>query len=187
MAATEEELYAPFERYLNSEFYHLRKPKYGSLLLVSETIAEQGVEGGGIWSRPDIAAVAIWRHKYAPVPNVDVLSFEIKPAARANVPAVHQALAHARFANYSYLVWNRSAVDTSDARYRLIAESCRLHGIGLILVHNPSDLRTYVVALDAERKSLDPSAIDEFVELRFSARSQAKVKEGLRKMLAGES
>ena len=181
IAAVEQELYALVERYLNLEFYLRLKPRFGSLLLVTEDISQTPAPEGGAWSRPDLAAVAVWRHKFAPQTQLDLYSFEVKRASAVDARAVHEALAHRRFVNYSYLVWNRSATPDTG-QFALITDMCSQLGVGLIVAHDPWDPRKYSVPVVAERFPLEPDAIDAFIEMRMSQPKRTRVLEGLASM-----
>lgn len=58
----------------------------------------------GRYSRPDLMIAAIHTWKYDPVRTLEVYSFEVKNRKGTNVPAVYEALAHARFVNHPFLV-----------------------------------------------------------------------------------
>jgi hypothetical protein len=180
LADTEVELYAPVVDFLHSTFYTEQKPKYGNLRLIAEIVAGTPAPTGGMWTRPDVAAVGVRRHKFAATAGVDILSFEIKTYPGANLVSVYEALAHARFVNFSYLVWNRPACICGDRQhYAVIAETCSAQGIGLISVHNPHELGTFQIRVTPKRSSVSEDTLDEFVVSRFSAANQALIRGAL--------
>lgn len=100
--------------------------------------------------------------------------------------SVHEALAHTRFVNFSYLVWNRPQCICQDREFfDLIEENCRSYGVGLITAHNPNNLGTYRIRLKAERKPISADAIDEFICTRFNAVQQGLVIDALRLFCPG--
>jgi hypothetical protein len=79
------------------------------LRLVAQVVADVAAPSGGTWTQPDVAA-AVRRHKFAPSARVDILSFEVKTHRGASLVSVYEALAHARFVNFSYLVWKSTGM-----------------------------------------------------------------------------
>ncbi|HEX5999305.1 MAG TPA: hypothetical protein VFZ16_07895 [Hyphomicrobiaceae bacterium] len=180
LTRTESELYQPLVDFLHSDFYTAQRPKHGNLRIVAQVVADVPAPAGGTWTRPDVAAVAVSRRKFAPIAHIDILSFEVKTHTGANLVSVYEALAHARFVNLSYLVWNRPACICGDhPRYQGIKDACQSHGVGLITVHNPSDRRTYDVRAAPTRSSVSDDALDDFVISRFSERNQALITNAL--------
>jgi hypothetical protein len=83
--------------------------------LLEKTTTAQGAPGAGRWSRPDFTLAAIRRFKYDPRRYLDVYSFELKNRRGTNVVAVHEALAHARFSHFAYLVCPRAELGEAEA------------------------------------------------------------------------
>jgi hypothetical protein len=176
----ESDLYQPLVDFLHSDFYTGQRPKHGNLRLIAQVVADIPAPTGGTWTQPDVAAVAVSRRKFAATARIDILSFEVKTHAGANLVAVYEALAHARFVNLSYLVWNRPACICNDRpKYDAIAGACEIHGVGLVTVHNPGDRQTYAVRVAPSRSSVSEDALDEFVISRFSAGNQALITNAL--------
>jgi hypothetical protein len=186
LAGTESDLYRPLVNYLDSGFYTDQRPKHGNLRLIAQVVADVPAPAGGMWTQPDVAAVAVGRHKFAPSARIDILSFEVKTHRGANLAAVYEALAHARFVNLSYLVWNRPACVCSDReKYEAIATACSTYGVGLISVHNAADLMTYEIRVPPKRSSVSDDALDEFVISRFSDANQTLISGALRDFCPG--
>jgi hypothetical protein len=180
LARAESDLYQPLVDFLHSVFYTAQRPKHGNLRIIAQVVADIPAPAGGTWTQPDVAAVAVSRRKFAPSACIDILSFEVKTYAGANLVSVYEALAHARFVNLSYLVWNRPACTCNDRqKYDAIAAACGAHGVGLITVHNPSDSRTYAVRMVPSHTSVSDDALDDFVISRFSTGNQTLITSAL--------
>ncbi len=117
------------ERFLNSE------ECLSSLRVIDGTFVMQkttsvGAAGAGRWSRPDFTMAAVRRFRFDPHRYLDVFSFELKNRSGTNLVAVHEALAHSRLANYSYLVCPRSKLEPAETN--VIRQACTDHAIGLV-------------------------------------------------------
>lgn len=149
----------------------------GGFVLEKTTAA--GAAGAGRWSRPDFALAAIRRFKYDPRRYLDVYSFELKNRRGADVVAVHEALAHARFSHFAYLVCPRS--NLIQAETNIIRQSCTDHGIGLITFDlSASDAGEPVLAefrfeVSPQRRSPDPAEIDLHLDARLTAHSRERL------------
>lgn len=186
LARAEAELYEPLVDFLRSDFQADQRPKHGNLRLIAEVVAGTAAPAGGMWTQPDVAAVAVRRHKFAASACIDILSFEVKTHHGANLISVYEALAHARFVNLSYLVWNRPACTCDDReKYTTITSACSAHGVGLISVHNALDVRTYEIRVTPKRSLVSDDALDEFVMSRFSGANQAHIVRALRDFCPG--
>jgi hypothetical protein len=180
----EEELYAPLDGYLHTGFFGNLQPKHGWMRIFTSHVAQTPAPDGGMWTRPDLAAVVLRRRKYATSVDLDTLSFEVKSFAGASIQGVHEALAHTRFMNQSYFVWNRPACVCADReRFDNILENCRAYGIGLITIHNPSDLTTFSLRLHAAQNQISGDTLDNFIESRFSIESKTQIIEAMRRFL----
>lgn len=174
--AKEEALYSPLCEYLSMRFPERLKPHHGTVRLVVEQTDKKQAPSGGSWQRPDVAAVCISKYKYSGRPTVDVLTFEVKThKGGEDEKSVFQALAYARFANSSYLVWNRQHCVCNDEKYRRVFHACEKFGVGLITVHTPTDWQTYSVRLMAERNDVTQDALDDFIESRFNEPNQIRI------------
>lgn len=186
LASHEKELYDPVIDFLHSAFSARITPKHGAARLVTEKTALRRDPAGGQWTQPDIAAVCISRHRFAAAAAVDIYSFEVKTnSGGGELESVHEALAHARFANFAFLVWNRNFCTCEDHRYDAIAQSCKLYGVGLITAHNPLDIRTFDIRLLPVRSNVSSDAVDDFVATRFSVDNQKRVEDILRQFGSG--
>lgn len=138
---------------------------------VFQKTARTGKSGTGIWSRPDFTIATIRRRKYDPFRHLDLFAFELKNLEGLSVVAVHEALAHTRFAHYAYVVCPLSRNNTrlNDT----IATECTRHGVGLIrfLIERGADdapvLRNFELVLSAQRRSADPDDVDTYIDDRF--------------------
>lgn len=121
-----------------------------------------------MWSRPDLALVALWRTKYSLSWHLDVHGFEVKAFAGCSPTAVHEALSHAALVHFSHLVWNHPAWSESEPACKAILDRCSRYGIGLITFVDPDNADSFTIRQRARRNELSGEAIDEFIETRFS-------------------
>ena len=186
IAERERDLYDPLEGYLHEGFHTLHKPKRGSLRLVTAITAQAVAPTGGTWTQPDLAAVGISRSKFATAAEIRLFSFEVKTHTGCNLQAVHESLAHTRFVNFCYLVWNRPRCICQDREFYLtIEKNCRAYGVGLITVHDPGNWTTYEVRLAAQHKIIAADDIDEFISTRFNPIKQSLVFDALTTLCPG--
>jgi hypothetical protein len=170
----------PIETFLASDeaFDHLRLDRD---FTVWQSTARGGRAGTGTWSRPDFTIATIRRRKYDPVRHLDLIAFELKNLAGSTVVAVHEALAHTRFAHYAYLVCPRSVLNMSVQQ--AIRESCVEHGIGLIsynLSVGPNDaprLTNIDFEVEPRRRSPEPDQADNYIDDRFDERNCSRLLE----------
>ena len=174
-------LYLPLKDYLISAFHAELKPQHGSWRIIVEETSNVADPLGGQWTRPDVSAVGVSRRKFSANAVVDVMSFEVKTfITGAELSAVHETLAHLRFVNFAYLVWNRPYCVCNDRRYEIIQANCRLYGLGLITAHKPSDIRTWTIRCQPARSSVSDDQLNAFIESRFTAPKQALILDALR-------
>ena len=185
-ASREKDLYKPLIDYLYGDFDKQQRSTFGHSHITVQDVSTIPDSEGGQWTRPDVAAVLLRRHKYAAAATVDLLSFEVKRHGSVDLSAVHEALAHARFVHCAHLVWNRPACHCQDREnYERILKNCELYGLGLIGVHNPRDLRTFEIKLAPVRSAVSDDALDAFIESRFSEENKSKIKSKLKSYCAG--
>lgn len=146
---------------------------------VMQRTARGGRAGTGIWSRPDFTFATIRRRKYDPVRHLDVIAVELKNLAGTSVVAVHEALAHTRFAHYAYLICPRSKI--SKAVKIAIEDSCSQHGVGLITfdimmgADKRASLKSFEFEVEARRKSPEPEEVDNYIDDRLDEQNKAKL------------
>jgi len=172
------ELEPHFEAYLSSE------AAFGRLSLdreftVWQRTARGGRAGTGTWSRPDFTIATIRRRKYDPVRHLDLIAFELKNLAGSTVVAVHEALAHTRFAHYAFLVCPRSVLNASVQL--AIRDSCAQHGIGLLTFdlsvgkgERPL-LKGFEIEVDPRRQSPEPELVDSYIDDRFDEENRGRL------------
>lgn len=164
----ETELYPIVKRFLDERFSQLRQPPSAIALWKSEHTPTLGIDFPGRWTRPDLAAVHVWRHKFAPVVNVDLHSFEVKRSDHCTEISVFEALAHTRIAHFAHVVWHRPEPTAQVERFRSVESSCRAFGVGLISFSDHTDPASFTVhSVEARRASPDPILVDRFIEAAF--------------------
>ena len=113
------------------------------------------------------------RFRLLPGRQVDVHSFELKAESGGTVQAVHEALAQTRFTHFGHLVWHVPVNSKAEARLPEIEQHCEAHGIGLVIIRDPTNYETWEVRLDPERKNTTAATIDAFLLSRFSKDEQS--------------
>ncbi len=146
---------------------------------VWQKTARGGRAGTGTWSRPDFTVATIRRRKYDPVRHLDLIAFELKNLAGSTVVAVHEALAHTRFAHYAFLVCPRSVLNASVQS--AIQDSCAQHGIGLLTfdlsvgkAERPL-LKGFEIEVDPRRQSPEPELVDSYIDDRFDEENRGRL------------
>jgi hypothetical protein len=174
----ERDLEAGIETFISSEqaVTHLRLER-GSTIW--QKTARGGRAGTGTWSRPDFTIATIRKRKYDPVRHLDLIALELKNVAGSSVVAVHEALAHTRFAHYAYLVCPRSHLNASVQR--AVRESCSQHGIGLLSFDlsvgsgNSPAFSAFRFEVDPRRQAPEPELVDNYIDDRFDVESQERL------------
>jgi hypothetical protein len=157
------------------------EPDLRNYSLIVQNTAHGGT-AGGLWTRPDLVAAVVARYAYAPLPQLDLFGFEIKMTKGCTVYAIHEALAHTTFVHFAYLVvfLPEGAQSERDNLMRMI-EQAQKHGVGLIIVSDPSDDATYEIILAAQRHSPKLKRIDDFISQRFDRANQLALRAWIRK------
>ena len=185
-ASKERDLYEPLINFLYSHFGDSLKSRHGFFHITAQDVSTITDGEGGQWSRPDVAAIVLRRNRYAATASIDILSFEVKRYNACDLPAVHETLAHARFVNFAYLVWNRPACTCGDQKdFDRILYNCRLYGLGLVTIHDPANLQTFEVKLQPSRSAVGEDAVDEFIETRFVDRNKQGIRAKLKDFCVG--
>lgn len=182
----EVKLYRLLSQFLHGDFHVIHKPKYGNFFLEIAQTHAIAVPGGGTWTQPDLAAVGISRSKFATTAELQLFGFEVKTMQGCCLQSVHEALAHTRFVNFSYLVWNRPACICLDREfYLMIKANCAAYGVGLITIHDPNNLSTFEIRLRPQRKLIDADVIDEFIVTRFNEVEKERISDALARFCQG--
>ena len=172
------DLEPPFEAFLASDtaFTRLRLDRD---FTVWQRTARGGRAGTGTWSRPDFTIATIRRRKYDPVRHLDLIAFELKNLAGSTVVAVHEALAHTRFAHYAFLVCPRSVLNANVQS--AIRDSCAQHGIGLLTFdlsvgkgERPL-LKRFEIEVDPRRQTPEPELVDNYIDDRFDEENRGRL------------
>jgi hypothetical protein len=164
----EEALYVPVQTFLEQRFQDRLKPAFGDLRHLSAITARAGGSNTGIWSKPDLGLAALWRYKYSLAWQFDVHGFEVKPADRCDLTAVHEALNHTSQVHYSHLVWHAPDWDELEVGCRSLRDRCERHGIGLITFTDHCNVDSFTIRVSGRRHEPAGDAVDEFLETRFS-------------------
>ncbi len=123
----------------------------------------------------------ITRYHYAPVPNFDLFSFELKMPSGCNMLAVHEALSHTAAAHFAYL--GLYLPDNSKEAVNLpsMLEQAQHHGVGVIRIGDPRNESSYKMLMTAERQSPSPAKVDGFIEDRFDEANRLALRKWVRR------
>lgn len=163
---------------------HLQSPFTMAELGVAPTLsvfhvsARGGAAGSGQFSRPDFTLATIRTRKYDPLRYLDVITFELKNLAGTSLLAVHETLAHTRFAHYSYLVCPRPTLRPD--RIEAVQNACAELGVGLatFVIQGPSGpprLGEFGFVIHPKRKNPDPGVVEKYLEDRMPADKLARL------------
>jgi hypothetical protein len=130
----------------------------------------------GQWANPDYLLVSVCPLSVLAGAQIDVHVFELKNEAGGRIQAVHEALAHGRFAHFAHLVWYLPRSSRREAELDQLAAHCRLHGVGLIRMLEDKTIEAIV---DPVRTRATPLEIDGFVEARLRKPQVAKIREAM--------
>lgn len=171
---SEVELYPIVERFLHVRYSPSLKPTQGTHLTQVAMTATAGPAGSGTWSRPDLAMINLWRHKFQPTQTLDLHGFEVKRDDGCDLKSVHETLAHRRLVHYAHLVWNYRSEDFAATRFSVIEENCRAYGLGLITFLGESS-DSFRIHLAPTRSVPAEEAVSDFIETRFSEQQKTRV------------
>lgn len=171
----ESELYAGVQIYLDTVFSEAIKPRSKRSVAISSITATAGPYASGTWSRPDLALVSIWYHRFSAMINLDLYGFEVKPVVASSITGVYEAYAHTRFVNYSYFVLQVPVRPISLRPPDDVYAACAECGVGLITLAEASDTNSFRLHLKANRAMPDDGVIDNFIETRFSEADQNRI------------
>jgi hypothetical protein len=163
---SEAKLMLPFERYLTSYFPQSLDLPTHSAWIVANTSAIGPRTGQ--WARPDFIAVSVMKFQLIPGRDLALHSFELKTESGGTVQAVHEALAQTRFTHFGHLIWHLPPGSKAEVKLPEIEKQCETHGIGLILIRDPSDFEKWEIRIDPQRKETSAATIDAFLLSRLS-------------------
>lgn len=178
-AWTEPELMPCLAKFLRTQFWkELDLPVTNPL---SEWIVINTSNTGspeGQWSRPDFTAISITPFKVLPFPQIDVYTFELKAAPAGCAQAVHQSLHQTKMSNFGYFVWPLQ--EEHIAKLPEIEAACKKHGVGLILIADPQEPKSWEIRMEAIRQPTSPIEIDRFLSTnRFTDEQLAIIRRKL--------
>lgn len=164
----EKDLYAPVLNWLTNWFTdHEANALSGQMSeIFSADVSQAPAEDkGGLWSRPDLAAVVFSKGKFVPQWSWSLVTIEVKTAKNINEQAVYETIGHTRYSNYSFLFWQaRDELLPEDER---IVELCSQYQVGAITSEHPHDARSFRLRNMPARVSIEPHLVDGFIKARF--------------------
>ncbi len=163
----EANLMSRVEAYLNSEdaLSTLRAPRDATIV---EDTSRTGSAGMGEYSRPDFVMATVRRFRYDPASYLDLTSFELKNRRGSDLRGVHETLAHARYAHFSYYIIPRSRLrpEQTDGLIR----ACSAYDLGVITftIGQNQSVGHFRVEQYAKRRSIDPYIVENFIDNQLS-------------------
>lgn len=175
----EHELYEPMRDVIESDW---AKDRRARPLAVEITAHAGGKPIGGIWSRPDIVSVEVRAFPYVPGKNLELVTFEGKPASTINVQAVFEALSHRRRATRSYVLLHVPAVHAAELESAVaeVAEVARSNWIGVVTAEDPADYQTWNEREEAPRVEPNPELLNGFIATQLSEETRDEIAVRLR-------
>ncbi len=165
----EEGLYELVKVYLDDQFSVLRRPTSGIALWRSQITPHLNINLPGKWTRPDLAAVHIWRHRFSPTFTLDLHGFEVKRTDNGNEISLFEALAHTRIVHYAHLVWHVPDPVRFASKIESVRVNCRAFGVGLITFRDHTDPMSFdALEPPSKRADPDPELVDRFIESGFT-------------------
>jgi hypothetical protein len=168
-------LYPPFFQTINESYVKFYRIKY----FVSQITASQGSRStGGKWTRPDVSLIAIRMYPFIPGKNLEVITFEVKPANAYGIEGLFEASAHSVFAHRSYLAVHLP--DDAAALPDRLETECERVGVGLITFENAGDWDSFEILQKAPLRSPDPFEVNQFINSQISKENQERLQELIR-------
>lgn len=165
----ESELYGPIMNWIQGEFRPSLEGRAGCVFNhVALDVSLLGwFEGEGLWMRPDLAFVHVYRRTFDPQSTLDLHTFEVKAGQGDLLPALHQTIAHGRFADFVYLI----APATRRWTAELVSQAERF-GVGLIRFSDVEDFRTFEFLAKPSRCSPQLDLRNQFLEIALTHSNQ---------------
>lgn len=148
-----------------------------STVVFSANVSQQAAGDGGLWSRPDLAAVVYTPARFLPSWQAELYSFEVKTFDGIGQAAVYEAFSHTRFANYSLLVWQDGPALSRNSE--LVIDLCRQYGVGALTASDPRIPHSYEVQVKPQYFVVSPTGFDSFVIERFPAAKRREIENWL--------
>lgn len=178
----ERDLYLPLRRFLDMRFrlmlgrrLHAPPPQ-----IFAEEVADVAGNEDGVWTRPDVAALAIRRGRYLPTWAADLHSFEVKTARNLDVRGAHEAKSQSRFAHFPWLVFQ--AVGRASAETGLfenVGLAADALGVGVITTIHADDVDSWRVESWPRRSEANDLTADAFVHERFGTATKSLIAQHL--------
>lgn len=167
----ETDLMARVENYLNGAEAKTALRVSPDCTLVEDT-SKTGAAGMGEYSRPDFLMATIRRFRYDPSAYLDLVSFELKNRRGADLKGVHETLAHARFAHYSYYVIPRSRIRPQQTTE--LIRACSTYDLGVITftIGQNQSVGHFRFEQYPKRRPIDPHTIEHFIDNQLSPASR---------------
>jgi|SRR5271166_4165786 len=176
----EVELYEPFMQALKQGYIlEYRVPR--DYVLV-KTAHAGSKNTGGVWTRPDIALVAVHTYPFLPNKRLEVTTFEIKKSIDDAMAGVFEALAHSAFAHRVYLaVMVDGDIPAAQAEtWTRMREECDRLAIGLIKFSKADEYDTFEFISEAAPNDPDLYKVNEFIAKQIPNLEQDVIRERVR-------
>ena len=163
----ESDLYEPLRNWLQKNWGRGVEEE-GDFFMAKVTATGRGrPRASGQWSRPDVTVVQANTYEFLPQVSPEVTTFEVKRYSESqNIAAVYEAVAHSRWAHYSYLVVEvpNEAVDLPE---EFISEVERFR-LGLMLMwRNGATWEVAEEEWETDRHDPDPKELQALLKHFF--------------------
>jgi hypothetical protein len=170
----ERDLYEPIRKYIEKNWVAENDIKS----FVLDKTAEQGSKKTrGVWTRPDFSLVAIHTYTYIPGKTIELITFEVKPAADFRIEGVFETAAHSRATHRSYLMIHTPNGGTDTDKFQRLMSECERFQLGLIIFDDPDNLETFKTVQDADHRNPNPGDVNSFIKTLMNKQAQEKISE----------
>lgn len=128
-----------------------------------QTANRQSMSLEGKWSVPDFVIAAVRTHEFVPGVDLEIVTIEAKPLKTISVECVFEAASHRTRATRSYVALHVPDEITDKDMKRdmeVITEQCIRQGIGLIRMHDPSNIDFWTTVFEGSYSESRPSELN---------------------------
>ncbi len=156
----EKDLYDGIETSLRDS-WRITQGMFNSMLVRTAHLGKR--KTGGRWTRPDFLLICAQGYPHIPGKHMEVIAWEVKPYDEIDIRAVYESLAHHRNGTSANMLLHAKESGNSkkvEENIGIIFKECIRYGIGLIIVPNPSDIKTWQPKLVAEKHATHVSELN---------------------------
>ncbi len=146
----------------------------------AQTAHRQAMSLEGKWSVPDFVIAAVRTHEFVPGVDLEIVTIEAKPFKSINIECVFEAASHLTRASRSYVALHVPDVLTDKDMKRdmeVITEQCIRQGVGLIRMHDPSNVDYWTTVFEGNYRNTRPHELNKTPAQLFNAGERQQLKE----------